>query len=312
MYHFTKDSVVCFVGDSITANGGWIRRIYDYYRLIEKIPCKLINCGVPGDNATNAQFRLEDTVFPLNPTDVVLAFGMNDVRIWLYNDDPVGERRSLERRRAIDSCIDSLRGIAQQCVRRNIRVTFCTPTPYDELQSCDTPVLLGAAAALQEIGCRIRAMAQEFGGHVGDLNTPFNRLLLLLYKKDQTVIGPDRVHPLPEGHEFMARVFLRDQGFDVEIPETLEQLQAMAAQPHDDWEEQRFQLEIQANADSYIHWNYCFGMQDLEIVDQHLARRMPMETNPFIRARMESYAQDRVTAPEYRKKLLQFLETVKI
>ena len=33
MYQFTKDSVVCFVGDSITANGGWIRRIYDYYSI---------------------------------------------------------------------------------------------------------------------------------------------------------------------------------------------------------------------------------------------------------------------------------------
>ena len=39
MFQFSKDSVVCFVGDSITANGGWIRRIYDYYRLTEKIPC---------------------------------------------------------------------------------------------------------------------------------------------------------------------------------------------------------------------------------------------------------------------------------
>ena len=312
MYQFTKDSVVCFVGDSITANGGWIRRIYEHYRLAEKIPCKLLNCGVPGDSAANALFRLEDTVFPMEPTDVVLAFGMNDVRIYLYDDHPVDERRCLERRRAIDSCIEFLREMAGNFTRRNIRVTFCTPTPYDELQSCDVPALLGAAAALQEISCRIRAMAQEFGGHVVDFNTPFNRLLLQLYKKDQTVIGPDRIHPLPEGHEFMASVFLRDQGFDVEIPETLEQLQSLAAQPHDEWEEQRFQLETLASADRYIQWNYCFGMQDLNVVDQHLARRVPSETSPFIRDKMKNYAQDRLTAPKYREKLLNFLETVKI
>ena len=312
MYQFTKDSVVCFVGDSITANGGWIRRIYEYYRLEEKIPCKLLNCGVPGDSAANALFRLEETVFPLQPTDVVLAFGMNDARIYLYDDRPVDDRRCLERRRAIDSCIEFLREIAGNFARRNIRVTFCTPTPYDELQTCDVPALLGAAAALQEIGCRIRALAQEFGGHVIDLNTPFNRLLLQLYKKDQTVIGPDRVHPLPEGHEFMARVFLRDQGFPVEIPETLEALQTMAAQPHDAWEEQRFRLEALAGADLYIRWNYCFGMQDLKAVDQHLARRLPSETNPFIRDKMNAYAKDRVTAPEDRKKLLEFLEFVEV
>jgi len=312
MYRFSKDSVVCFFGDSITANGGWIRRIYDYYRLTEKIPCKFINCGVPGDNATNGQFRMEDTVFIHNPTDVVVAFGMNDVRIYLYNDDPLDERRSLERRRAIDSCIDSLRSIANRCAQRNVRVHFCTPTPYDELQNCDAPVLRGAAAALQEIGCRIRAMAAEFGGHVVDFNTPFNQLLLNLYKKDQTVIGPDRVHPLPEGHEFMGRVFLRDQGFDVAVPETLEQLQAMVAEPHDAWEEQRFELETQANADCYIRWNACFGMQDMQIIDENLSRRIPNETNPYVRSRMESFARDRVTAPEYREKLKQFLETVKI
>ena len=71
MYQFTKDSTVCFLGDSITANGGWIRRIYDYYRLERKIPCRLYNCGVPGDRAEHALWRLEETVFCYEPTDVV-------------------------------------------------------------------------------------------------------------------------------------------------------------------------------------------------------------------------------------------------
>ncbi|MBP3324532.1 MAG: hypothetical protein J6M16_10085 [Clostridia bacterium] len=56
---FNKDSRICFIGDSITHSGLQIRRIYDYLRNVQKLPLKIFNCGVSGDNATNGLLRLE-------------------------------------------------------------------------------------------------------------------------------------------------------------------------------------------------------------------------------------------------------------
>ena len=212
MYRFGKDSTVCFFGDSITANGGWIRRIYDYYRLERKIPCKLFNCGVPGDRAEHALWRLDETVFCYHPTDVVVAFGMNDCGYTLYTEAPLTDAGVMERRRHLDTCITSLRQIAGRCASRGIRVIFCTPTLPDEMMDSPAPAYRGAAAALLELSLRIRAQAEELGTPVIDFSTPFRDMLLKLYPEGKSIIGPDRVHPLPEGHELMARLFLRGQG----------------------------------------------------------------------------------------------------
>ena len=128
MTQFTKDSVVCFLGDSITQNGTWIRRIYDYYRLEQKIPCKIFNCGVGGDQASKGRFRLYETVFCNNPTHVVIAFGMNDVGYNTYTQEPLSDTAVMDRRRKLDTSIAFQRAIAAQCINRGIQVTFCTPT----------------------------------------------------------------------------------------------------------------------------------------------------------------------------------------
>ena len=80
MYKFSKNAVVCFLGDSITARGRWICRVLDYYRKVQPgCTLKTFNCGRSGGNATVAVKRMVTDLFPYKPTDVVIMFGMNDV-----------------------------------------------------------------------------------------------------------------------------------------------------------------------------------------------------------------------------------------
>lgn len=310
MRQFDKDSVVCFLGDSITANGGWIRRVYDYYRLEKKTPCRFYNCGVPGDRADHGMWRLEDTVLCYKPTDVVVAFGMNDCGYSTYLEEPLTDRDIMERRRVLDNSINSLRCIAEHCDKRGIRVTFCTPTLPDELMESDTPIYYGAAAALIELSLRIRAVAEETGADLIDFTFPFRDVTLKLYKKGQTLVCSDRVHPLPEGHELMARLFLKGQGFAVTVPESWEELHDLVAVPHDDWEERRYRLETEANCNMYAEWDFGFGKKSPEAMAAAIELGLDAEERPYIRQRLETYMSRRDLIPERRQALIDHTNTV--
>lgn len=307
---FTKDSVVCFLGDSITANGGWIRRVYEQYRS-SGISCKLYNCGVPGDSAEHALWRLEETVFCYAPTHVVVAFGMNDCAYTVYKNKPLTEKWVIYRRRRQDNCIHYLRLIAQQCKQRGAAVTFCTPTLPDEWMESETPVYLGVEAAILELSLRIRALAEELDASIVDLTLPFRRINHALNAQGKSLVCQDRIHPLPEGHELMAKVFLQAQGFAVTQPEAWEELQTLAAAPHDEWEEKRFALEQAANANLFAEWNFGFGLKSPEAIEAAIQVRLATEKNQSIRQRLERYAALRDQIPARRQALIDFTSTVK-
>ena len=49
---FQKNDIICFLGDSITANGMWMAEIYQTLR--KTVPVKCYNCGVSGATAEQA------------------------------------------------------------------------------------------------------------------------------------------------------------------------------------------------------------------------------------------------------------------
>ena len=306
---FAPGSTVCFLGDSITQNGGWIRRIYEHYRR-EGIGCRIYNCGVGGDTAEHAIWRLEETVFCYAPTHVVVAFGMNDCAYGVFKNEPLTEKWVIYRRRRQDNCIHYLRLIAQRCLERNIAVTLCTPTLPDALTNLEQTLYIGAAAALQEIAVRIRALAEELGVGCADITTPFFRQQLRFWKQDKTMVGPDRVHPLPEGHEFMAKAFLQAQGFPMTLPQTWAELESLVAIPHDPWEEKRYQLELAANANMFVDWNFGYGKRSRESMDAAIAQALKTEDREWLRQRLENYAANRDQIPARRQALIDHTNTV--
>lgn len=283
---FQTGSTVCFFGDSITARGHWIRRVYEHYRR-ENIPCRLFNCGVGGDTAEHALWRLEETVFCYQPEHVVIAFGMNDASYMVFEEQPLTEQGVIYRRRRQDNCIHYLRLIAQSCQRRGIAVTFCTPTLTDEWMDAETPDYVGSAAMLLEISLRIRALAEELGAGLVDFSFPFRKMLRLLGAQGKSLVCEDRVHPVQEGYEYMARLFLQAQGFAVDVPESWEALQALAAKPHDVWEEQRFALEQAANANMFTDWNFGYGIKSREAMEAAIGKAMPEKLADYLAVRAE-------------------------
>ena len=74
---FQKKDIICFLGDSITANGMWMAEIYQILRKI--VPIKCYNCGVSGATAEQATKYLHSRCLIHNPDYVVMMYGINDI-----------------------------------------------------------------------------------------------------------------------------------------------------------------------------------------------------------------------------------------
>ena len=88
---FEKNDTVCFLGDSITTHGIFIKEIYEHLirnRRDDRI--KLYNCGVPGDCAYKAVERIYGDCLSYNPDKLIMMFGINDMGINLYYTDNEG------------------------------------------------------------------------------------------------------------------------------------------------------------------------------------------------------------------------------
>jgi len=208
--------MVCFLGDSITHDGLFHRYIYDYYltRFTDR-RIRFANAGVAGDSASGVQIRLIEDVIDKKPTSVAIMFGLNDMNRSLYVSAP-DARILAEQQTALDGFRRNLAHTANR-VRTEAgdpRLIFLTPTLFDHTMAgspdnnqpgCNAGVgrcaeITAAIAGLHNAAC------VNFHGPMTAFNAerqqrdPFD-----------TIIGPDRVHPGPEGHLVMAWIFLTAQ-----------------------------------------------------------------------------------------------------
>ena len=112
---------VCFLGDSITAAGGYAKIIEEYTLLrYPERRVSFFNAGEGGDTAARAVARLDRDVFSQKPTVVTVAFGINDIAWGTKADD---EHRKLY--------LDSLRTIIEQCQAHHARPVICSAAVTD-------------------------------------------------------------------------------------------------------------------------------------------------------------------------------------
>lgn len=289
MYNFKNNSRVCFFGDSITAKGIWIRRIYDYYRNNLKINIEMYNCGVPGDSSVNAMKHIDQTLFYYNPTDVVIFFGMNDVGYHLYGVEKPSADIIKARRDGIDKCVGTIEKLSQLLVSKGINIIYCTPTPYDELNDSSTPCLAGTNGGLYEIRCRILELADKFGGHVVDFYDGMYSILKTMYKNGKSPISADRIHPNAHSMEAMSQLFLKAQGFTLEVADSEEKQLKAYSVPYDNWEEKRFALETQAKKIEFAKWCLFPEEDDFEKVAENIKQFINIGHKPELMRYYNTY-----------------------
>ncbi len=255
---------ICFFGDSITAAGGWIGEITQYF--VDHYPALKIgfyNCGVPGSTATEANLkdRMYFDCFQFGPKYTVIMFGMNDIGRQLYSpkcDLPDSEQL---RKQRLTDFKENMESIISRCRRYAITPILCTPTPYDEYNEpngSDTKSDNWFADTGIQACCRlIEDMARENDLLFIDMYAPMRAHIC------EDPIKFDRTHPNAFGHHLMAEAFLMGIG----AKETIEPYEKCVLSPIN---QKRFDAEQKYRMLMFIEHN-LMGWQCSPT--QKLARR---------------------------------------
>jgi len=176
MKKFQKDARVCFIGDSITANGTWIAHIFDYYRKnCPEMRVKLFNTGISGGYAVCALKHLRKNTLVYEPTAAVIMLGMNDINQGFYGREETPE--IIEGKRcSIESYQAKMKELADILYGKGITLTFCTPTPYDGISEVEIKNN-GVMPVLEECAEFVKKLAKEYQADVVDFNSKIKELI---------------------------------------------------------------------------------------------------------------------------------------
>ena len=282
MYKFEKNSTICFFGDSITQGGKWIRSVFDYYIDVLNIPCEMYNCGVAGDKAENAITHMEDSVLFYEPTDVVIAFGMNDLGYDLYDGRAATDDVINERRKKSDEYVKNIDAIAKKLTEKNIRLSFCTPTAVDELTESKEPIHYGVTSGLRELGDRLKVLSEKYGNNVIDFHRYYDNMLKIAYREGKTINRDDRIHPNELGSVLLSQIFLHEQGYDVAIISNCKDLEKEMMKTFSDEENIRFEMEQSKSYIEFVEWRVFSGIKDREYICSDIKKRLADEKSEYV------------------------------
>ena len=213
---FRDGDRICFVGDSITKQGGYHAEILLFYATrFPSMRLHTYNCGIAGDTAAGAVKRYDWDIAPHRPTVVTVMMGMNDVGRGSYARTDADEPTVARRRQAIDRSIANVEALVRRTAEDGARAILITPSIYDQTGQQEAPCLLGVNDALAACGEGVRRIATKYpNASLVEFHAPMAEINRIWQARDPafTVVGPDRVHPGAAGHLAMAHLFLKAQG----------------------------------------------------------------------------------------------------
>ena len=223
MIKLQENSRVCFVGDSITANNGYISYIQSYYHEnCKDSGIKFYNCGVSGGSTVSQLRFFDDDTARHNPTHIFIMLGVNDSWRDLLGTPQSKERYNLlvEKYKLYKANLAKLYDKAKE---NGATVIFMTPPPYAEYQKGDSPVLCGAYSLIQGYADYVKCFAAKNGCDLIDIHGYLTEKM-----QSEDLYAPDRVHPIEKGHYYMAKCILKSLGFDAQeyapLPSYMENL----------------------------------------------------------------------------------------
>jgi lysophospholipase L1-like esterase len=206
-FYLHDNDTVVFYGDSITEQRfytGWVE-VYAATRF-PHMPIQFFSVGVGGDRVTGGgggpiDERLTRDLFPLKPTVVTILLGMNDGSYGPLKPE-IESKYTEGYEHILNSIEHSLPGT---------RVTLLGSSPYDDVTR---PVTFpgGYNATLTHFADLDSQLAQKHSDTFIDLNAPFVESLkrgMAIDPLATELLLPDRVHPEPMAHWFMAAAILK-------------------------------------------------------------------------------------------------------
>ena len=203
------DTVV-FLGDSITAAGGYAKIVEQYTLLrFPERRIRFINAGQGGDTASGSLQRLERDVFNQGATVVTVAFGVNDIG-WGMKADAAHEQKYLE----------AIRAIVEQCQARQVRPFICSAAITDEAPD------RAEQGFLQKMTDKGLALAQSLGADTIDLQRGMREIQRRILasnaresdpKKQVQLHAADHVHLTDLGQMALAYALLKGLGAPADV-----------------------------------------------------------------------------------------------
>ena len=225
---FKDGDVICFFGDSITANGTYMAEIYQTLKHTVNVKC--YNCGVPGATAYDSEPRLYTHCLIHNPTYVVMMFGINDITREKYADSCLDPNKEKIKADSIIRHKQSYEWLVKEIISHGATPIMCLPVPYDDISEVTAENYNCSKGLLACIDC-VKEIQKEYGGYIVDF---YNVMYAMLNTKK--VIGDDRVHPTTYGYHVMAQTFMQQMGIlksaDLDTPFVMEE-----------WNEKRYNAE---------------------------------------------------------------------
>ncbi len=205
-----KGLTILFQGDSITdgnrtRNNDWNHVMGHGYQFIiasklwyenPKSNLKFFNRGVSGDKVTDLENRWEKDTLELKPDIISILIGVNDTMSVVNNQNP----------QSIETFETSYRNIIQKSKSQlpNVKFIICEPFILENgWVSKNTEIWKYEIQKRQKVAKRL---AQEFDA----IFVPFQQIFIDACRKapiDYWIW--DGVHPMPAGHELMARQWLK-------------------------------------------------------------------------------------------------------
>ena len=215
MNRFPDHARVCFVGDSITHIGLYLKHIVAHYRAhFPDSHVEFYNCGIAGGTLGNTIAVYKKDIAIYDPTHVVLMIGINDSRRTRLVQ-PASEERYQLLLNAYRGYQNNLEQFYRMTQERGVELILCTPMPYAEYMEAEGEPFHGGYALLQGYADYVRQFAKEHGLSLCDYHTAATQAL-----QSEILYDGDRVHPNARGHALMAKTFLEAQGMTFEDRES--------------------------------------------------------------------------------------------
>lgn len=210
---FPSGGTVCYVGDSITHGGGYMRNITLFYatRYPEDF-VNFYNLGISGDTVRHVNKRMKSDVLAVKPAVATLMIGMNNSNTYAKPDMDAARAKAVENNRL--AYRKNLSEILDKFASANCGVILFTPSPYDETAKLETPPTVGKNGELREFSKCISEEAKRRGLKLVDMHGYMMKINAELQRDfpEKSVSGKDRVHPQAFGNFVMAANFVRTLG----------------------------------------------------------------------------------------------------